>query len=275
MELIQVNTATCKQCGICAATCPGALIDFQPKTYPRPGAFLEADCVKCGHCVAVCPTGSLSHWEHPVEKCPPLNKDLQVNLEECEQLLKSRRSIRAYKDQPVPRDVIQRLIEIARYAPTGHNNQELEWRVIDKRETLQRFEEIGISWMRWMIDNQPQVAAMFNLKESIKRQEKFKNVLLRGAPVLVVTHAAKGSGMATIDSAHALAFLDLAAKSMGLGCCWAGFAYVMANGFLPIKELLALPESQAAYGCMILGYPRFTYQRIPLRHPPRITWHSK
>jgi nitroreductase len=81
--------------------------------------------------------------------------------------------------------------------------------------------------------------------------------------------------MAAIDSATALAFLDLSAKSMGLGCCWAGFAYVMANGFPPIKELLALPEGHAAYGCMLLGYPRFNYHRIPLRNPPRITWHSK
>jgi nitroreductase len=168
-----------------------------------------------------------------------------------------------------------RLIEIARYAPTGHNNQEVEWLVIDKRETLQRLEEIWIGWIRQWIITQPKMAAAFNMEEGLKHQEKFKNGLLRGAPVLIVTHAAKNAPGAATDSAIALSYLDLAAKSKGLGCCWAGFVMVAAASFPPIKELIALPSDNAALGCMMLGYPKYNYQRIPLRKTPKITWHAQ
>ncbi len=75
-----------------------------------------------------------------------------------------------------------------------------------------------------------------------------------------------------IDSANALSYLDLAANSLGLATCWAGYVYIMANTFTPVKEALALPEDHAAYGCVMLGYNKFKYYRIPCRKVPSIIW---
>jgi nitroreductase/NAD-dependent dihydropyrimidine dehydrogenase PreA subunit len=272
MDIIQVDQKTCTQCGICAAECPGLVIDFQPESYPRPMARTEMGCIRCGHCVVVCPTGSLTHREIPVEKCAPINELLKVTPDQCEGWLKSRRSVRVFKKQSVPREMITRLIEDARYAPTGHNNQELEWLVLDSRSELDRIEKLGTDWIIWILKNQPRMAAMFNMEEMIKRQEKNHNVFMRGAPVLVVTHAAKNNSMALIDSATALGYMDLVANSLGLGVCWAGFVYVMANSFAPVTAVLSLPEGHSAYGCMMLGYNKFQYYRIPARKAPGITW---
>ncbi len=101
------------------------------------------------------------------------------------------------------------------------------------------------------------------------------NAFLRGAPVLIVTHASKDfsvSLLAGIDSANALSFLDLAANSLGLATCWAGYVYMMANTFPPVQAALALPEGHQAYGAMLLGYNKFKYHRIPVRKAPRIVW---
>lgn len=267
MDLIQADRNACTQCGICRDICPLWLIDFQPEGYPKPTTSAEADCITCGQCVAVCPNGSLTHREMPVEKCAPIKQGFQITADQCEELIKSRRSIRVYKDQPVSREIIFRLIEIARYGPTGHNNQNVEWLVIDKRETLQRLEEIFTDFI-------PKMVAPFNLKEILRHQQTFKNALLREAPVLIVTHASKNAGGAKTSADIALSYLDLAAKSMGLGCCWAGFLMIMANSFPPAKELLSLPIDNIAQGCVMLGYPKFGYQRIPLRKEPKIVWHS-
>jgi nitroreductase/NAD-dependent dihydropyrimidine dehydrogenase PreA subunit len=272
MEIIQIDQKTCTQCGICAGECPGFYIDFTPKSFPVANARIKAGCIRCGHCVAVCPTGSLSHREMPVEKCVLIEENLKISPEQCEQLLKSRRSLRAIKKQKVPRELITRLIEDARYAPTGHNNQELEWLVIDNPEELNRIEKLGLEWIRWAMKNQPQMAAMFDMKEMLKNQEASNSVFMRGAPALIVTHAAKDNPMALIDSATALGYLDLAASSLGLGTCWAGFIFVMANNFPPVKTALALPEGHSAYGCMVLGYNKFKHRRIPTRKEPKITW---
>jgi nitroreductase/NAD-dependent dihydropyrimidine dehydrogenase PreA subunit len=272
VDIIKINEQTCTQCGICAEECPASLIDFQPHSFPKPKAIARIACVRCGHCVAVCPTGSLNHRGMPVEQCSPIEENLKVTPEQCEQLLKGRRSVRVFKKQTVSRDIIKRLVEDARYAPTAHNDQELEWLVVDSREELDNIEKIGTEWIRWVIKNQPQMNTMFNMEEMLKRQELNNKTFLRGAPVLVVTHALKDNSMAVIDSATALGYLDLAASSLGLGTCWAGFIYVMATSFPPLKEALALPEGHSACGCLMLGYNKFKYYRVPTRKAPKIRW---
>jgi nitroreductase/NAD-dependent dihydropyrimidine dehydrogenase PreA subunit len=273
LELILADQKSCSRCGACAAVCPASIIDFTPKTFPKPGADAESLCLRCGHCVAVCPHGSLSHREIQPENCALIKDKLAINPEQCQQLLSSRRSIRRYQRKPLSREVISDLIQIARYAPTGHNNQEVEWLVIDRRAELDQIEEIGLEWLKWNIANQPKYAAVLNMEGMLKSQEKMKNGFLRGAPSLVMAHAAKDNRIATIDSAIALAFLDLAAKSQGLGGCWAGLVYAMAQNFAPLQKVLALPEGQAIYGCMMLGYPQYKYFRIPTRKEPKIIWH--
>ena len=275
MSFIEINQKTCNQCGICADECPDHLIAFVKGHFPRAIPGSDAICIRCGHCVAVCPNGSLSHRDEPVEKSPEILENFQVTPEQCEQLLKSRRSVRVFKDQPVSREIISHLIEDSRYAPTGHNNQEVEWLVIDNKKELERIEDVGTEWFRWNIKNQTPMAAAFHMEEQMKTQEKSHNVFLRGAPVLIVTHAAIQGGstmIAQIDCAAALSYMDLMANSMGLGTCWAGFILIMANMFQPMKEAIGLPESQANLGCMMLGYNKFRYQRIPPRREPKIIW---
>jgi nitroreductase len=199
----------------------------------------------------------------PLSECRPIEEDLKITPAQCEQLIKHRRSIRAYRDKPVARDVITRLIDVARYAPTGHNAQEVEWLVLDDQEELQRLESIGTDWIRWVIKNMGML---------LRRQEKVPTTFLRGAPVLIVAHAA--SPIATVDCTIALSYLDLFANTKGLGCCWAGFVYIMANSFPAMKEALAIPEGHTAGGCMMLGYPKFRYHRIPVRRPAKIQWHD-
>ena len=272
MDNIQINQQTCSQCGICATACGRGLIDFQVDDYPKPRAVAETECILCGHCLAVCPTGSLTHREMPVEECPPVQKNLEITAEQCEYLLKSRRSIRVYENKPVPRDVIAQLIEIARYSPTGSNSQNVEWLVIDSKEELRRLRETGMECLRWIIDTQPAIASALNITRMLEREESGENVFLRDAPAIIVAHADKNSIIAVVDCTIALSYLDLVARSVGLGCCWNGYLYYMANYYPPMQEEMSLPKEHTTYGCMMMGYPKFSYHRIPLRKPPLITW---
>jgi nitroreductase/NAD-dependent dihydropyrimidine dehydrogenase PreA subunit len=271
MDIIQVNRETCLKDGICAATCPGGLIEFHPDDYPRSTELTEKSCIKCGHCVAVCPTGSLSHRDIPVGKCPPIQKSLQITPAQCENQLKSRRSLRIIKDQPVPRETITRVIDIARYAPSGHNWQEVEWLVIDDKKKLQQLTEIGRSWLRWVIANHPKSAEALELQRVLKRCESGINEFLRDVPVLVFAHADKAVPTAVEDCTSALTYFDLAANSLGLVCCWAGFVKISALTYPPMGEALAIPEGHV-FGGMMVGYPKYKYHRWPLRQSPRITW---
>jgi len=272
MDFIEINQQTCTQCGLCALACGRGLIDFQVNGYPEPQAIDELECSVCGHCVAVCPEGSLIHKNMPVDECLPIKKELEITAEQCEYLIKSRRSIREYENKPVPRDIIANLIESARYAPTGHNDQNVEWLIIDSSEVLRRIREAGMDCLRWIMKTQPETASAMNVERMLERDRSGENVLLRDAPVLVVAHADKGNQMAIINCTIALTYFDLVAKSTGLGCCWNGYLYFMANAFPPMQEAFALPEGKAVYGCLMMGYPILSYSRIPIRKQPSITW---
>jgi nitroreductase/NAD-dependent dihydropyrimidine dehydrogenase PreA subunit len=270
VALLEIKKETCTKCGACAAVCPGGYFTSQNNEYPRPVPMIEKICIRCGHCVAVCPTDSVMHRECPVEKCPSIEPNFKVNIEWEGQLIRSRRSIRAYKDKPVSREDILRLIDIARYAPSGGNAQGVHWLVIDNKEQIRRFSEIGTEWMYSASKNGSEDVA--KLANVIKLQEAGKDGFLRKAPVLIIAYGKKNNSAATNTCTIALSYFDLAAWSMGLGCMWAGFFMFAAASFPPMIKEIALPDEYRVCGAMTLGYPKFQYHRIPMRKPAEITW---
>ncbi len=272
MSLLEVNKETCTKCGTCAAVCPGGIILFRENRHPRLLPVTEDFCVRCGHCVAVCPTGSLTHADIPLEQCVELKDAQQIDLQQCEQLVKSRRSIRKYRDKEVPRELMKKLIDIARYAPTGHNDQKVRWLVIDGKDKLKQIEAVGLDWMREATNNNPFIAELFS--GVLRRMEAGRPDFIRGAPALAVVYGDKGNTLGSVDCTLALGYFDLAANAAGLGCCWAGFFMMAANTFPALKEVVALPEDQQVYGALMVGYPKYKYQRIPVRKTPDITWRS-
>jgi len=272
VDLFTVNQQTCNKDGICAAVCPVGLIDFRKDSYPTPIADADEICIRCGHCVAVCPTGSFSHSEIPVDQCSPMQKDLRLTTEHCEFFLRSRRSIRVYKKKQVPQEDLNRLIEIARYAPSGQNSQCAEWLVIGNKDELLKLAGITVDWMRWMIGNMPEFALPMHMDKTVKRWEEGNDVILRNAPVVIVAHADKNNRLAPATCTITLTYLELAATGMGLGCCWAGYFNAAAITFPSMIEALRLPSGHQCFGSMMVGYPKFSYHRLPTRKPPRITW---
>ena len=272
MKLFEVDKKTCNQDGICAAVCPAGIIDFQKGECPTPNPVAEAVCIRCGHCVAVCPTGSLTHREMAVAECPPVQKALYLTAEQCEHFLRNRRSIRVYKNKPVSGDELARLIDIARYAPSGHNSQCTEWLVLSSGDELRKLAGTVVDWMRWMIGNMPEIAASMGMDRVVKRWAGGEDFILRGAPAVIVAHAEKENRAAPSACTIALTYLELTATSMGLGCCWAGYFNAAAVTFPPMMEALSLPQGHHCFGAMMVGYPKFSYHRLPSRRPPVVTW---
>jgi len=272
MELFTVNRETCNRDGICAAVCPYGIIAWSQGAYPAPAADAEQLCIRCGHCVAVCPTGSLHHRDMPVAECPPVRPELRSDPEQCAHFIRSRRSIRVYRERPVERETLARLIDMARYAPSGINSQGARWLVIGDRAELRRLAGLVIDWMRWLQTGMPDVAEAMHVERTIGRWQAGEDVILRGAPVLIVAHAAKGNRMSPSTCTIALATLELAATSLGLGGCWAGYFNAAAAAFPPLQTALGLPAGHQCFGAMMIGYPQFAYHRLPTRNPPVIDW---
>ncbi|MEW6220403.1 MAG: nitroreductase family protein [Thermodesulfobacteriota bacterium] len=273
MALLQVDPEKCQRDGICVAECPVGIIELGPAdAVPREVPAAERLCLRCGHCVAVCPQGAMSIAGMRSEACPPIRRELVPSGEQVEQLLRSRRSIRSYLDREIEHGAVERLIDLARYAPTGTNSQQVHWLVVASRAEVQRLAGMAIDWMRHLVKIGDPAASRLPMPRIISAWESGADVICRGAPGLVITHVPQEYPVGPIDCAIALTFLDLAAPSFGFGTCWAGLFMFAIQGWPPLREALAVPPGRTPRAAMMIGYPRFRYHRLPLRKTPVITW---
>ncbi len=273
MSLLIVDESKCKKDGFCARDCPTAIIRLKHKeSYPEMVPGGEKFCLTCGHCVAVCPHGALSHKMVALEDCPPIQKELGIDEAQVVQFLRSRRSIRFFKKQPVEKQKIQRLIEIARYAPTGSNAQLVEWLVFNGRDTVREFAKMVADWARALLEKDPRAAKMAYIPGIVAAWDAGYDAALRGAPALVVASAPKEDLNGTVNLTLALSYLELAAPSLGLGTCWAGILKGALLAWPPLQKAIGLPEKHTHFYPMTLGYPKAKYFRLPERKPPKITW---
>lgn len=271
MDIFTINEETCTKCGSCADVCHLGIIDFQENSFPKPFPEIsEQLCSKCSACLIVCPNESFIHRDVSYEECPAIDSTLKISYEQCAQLLKTRRSIRAFKDTPVPRDVILQAIEAARFSPTGNNNQNVQWLIIDDRDMIENFRKVGNEWLLTAIKSIGPYAALADTWE--KQMKDGADIFLRGAPVIVSAFTEKENLLGTYVCSISMAYFDLAAISLGLGCCWEGFFVGAANTLPPIKDAIALPEEYQIFGSMAVGYPEYKYNRIPMRNQAQITW---
>lgn len=273
MDLLSVDRRKCDQEGICVAACPLRLIKMEEDGYPVPVSGADEVCIRCGHCVAVCPGGALSHRDFDLNQFEPVRDSLTISPDQCQQFIANRRSVRAFREKPVSKDKLARLIETSRRAPTGRNAQDVNWMVICDRGEIFKMSSMVIEYYCSMMKNSsPEANLNPHLGKLIREWESGIDVILHNTPALIITHAQKGNHLGFINCIIALSNLELAATGMGLGCCWAGFFMAASAGYEPMKEALSLPEGHECCGAMMTGYPRFRYQRIPPRRPPVITW---
>jgi len=273
MSLFTVDQKKCRRDGLCVAECPAKIIEIVgTEDFPTPIAEAEELCINCGHCVSICPHEALSLKTMSPKDCLPLRKELLLSPEHCEHFLRSRRSIRSYKKKRVSRDLLQKLIEIARYAPTGHNSQSVHWLVIEDATEVKRLGGLVADWMRFMLTENAEYAFSMNMDRVVAAWDKGIDRILRSAPHLIVAHGLSTMPLSKSSCFIVLTYLELAAPSFGLGTCWAGYFSAAANFYPPLQEALALPEGHLSYGSAMIGYPMYRYQRMPPRNKPEISW---
>lgn len=265
MSLVTVDHATCRRDGMCSAVCPMGLFDVDGEGFPLLRGGAEERCIACGHCVAVCPRSAVRHEALPEEEASLIDHDLTVSVPALNQLMRSRRSVREFRDEPVPETLVREAIEAASWAPSAVNLQPVRWLVVKTPSEVRRLAGLTIDYLRQGgVD--PRYAPF------IEQWEQGRDPILRNAPHVIIVHAPDDWIWSSVDGVIALAQFEMAAVANGIGTCWAGFLMRAANGHPPLREALGLTVEQSVFGALMYGYPRYRYHRIPPRRAARIEW---
>lgn len=272
MSLFTIDQEKCKQDGICVEECPQGLISMGKGEFPVPIGGAQELCLNCGHCVAVCPHGALALKNMRPEDCLMVNREVLPDAESVRQLMWSRRSVRRFRNRPVDRELLIRIIATAQYAPTGGHKQEVYWMVVEKSTQVRDISSRVIEWMRQIPGQTNDLKYAERMQRLAEAWDQGVDRISRGAPHLIIAHYPEDTPAAYTDCVIALSYLELAAYSAGLGACWAGYISNAANAYPPLLDVLGLPNGHRCAGALLVGYARYPYHRIPLRKPPDIIW---
>ncbi len=278
----------CTLCGQCVAVCPSYVLDFSGKKIEvARGKW----CIGCGHCGAVCPAAAIFQEATPPESYPGRGSAPAISPETMGLLIRERRSIRNYSDAPVPQDILQKVLEAGRYAPTGSNSQNVHYivlrsddRISELRRMTLRFYEKIFSWVRgrlgsflllliagrktlnYLHDSLPKVEYAY------ERMKGGKDILFYHAPVVILAHAESWDSSSSFNCSVALYSCSFMAHTLGLGCCFNGFLVNAANRDRKIKRWLGIPADHKCYAALTLGYQKPQYLRLVHRDPPKVFW---
>ncbi len=188
-------------------------------------------------------------------------------MNEVLETIKIRRSVRSYEPRPVPRGILQTLVEAANDAPSAMNTQ--PWRFV--AVTDQKFRQLLVEtavpnakkYLESFKQSNPQRYAVI-----MKRFDEMTDPIYYSAPAMIFVigsgpQAADGCPMACLN-------IMLAACSLGLGSCWVRFGSLIKDN-PEIAQALQLKEGEEIFGPILVGYPK-EIPEPPKKKDPEVIW---
>jgi nitroreductase len=146
------------------------------------------------------------------------------------------------------------------------------WKAYTRPEDVQTLALHVVGWMRKLVEKGEPIATEMNMALICDLFDQGVDMVMRRAPGLVLTHAAREDRFAPHACDIAMTYVELYAPVLGLGTCWAGFFERAAGFWPPLQEYLALPEGHRVMNAAMVGHPRPRYYRCPERNPLQIEW---
>ncbi|MBF8269291.1 MAG: Nitroreductase protein [Gammaproteobacteria bacterium] len=197
-------------------------------------------------------------------------------------VITSRKSIRRFKSDPVPEDVIDKVLEAARWAPTGENYQPWRFVVIRNQETRNKIGDLakcgsGSRMTAWYCLGHMQ-ERFEKIEDPVKRAEVLRfmysgevSEFAKVAPVVIAIAGSLQVGSVDVpyDLSAAIENMLLEAHSLGYGGCWVHGPVASSRDAVKFKKILGIPTAMNAY--KVIAYVAIGHALEQRRHPrPKI-----
>jgi nitroreductase len=219
-----------------------------------------------------------------------IGKDLNFDTDTFIQFVRKRRSHRSFKEKPVPRAVLDKLVDVCRYAPTGSNVQNVELLIIQDRAKIKKLSDLtmesfqkarGIIERRVTAlraegkeipgDLQYSYDTLMARDQMQEAREAGLDTVFHNAPAVLIFHSPAATSAPKDNGVIASTTVTLTAMTMGLESTYIG-VFEAASTYRPIKEELGLPAGHKVFSVLIMGYPSLKYLRSVDRKPIKVRW---
>ena len=280
-----IDRATCTVCGECAGICPSGVLSRRDGEIrvDHSGGF---DCIACGHCMMTCPTGSIAVTGRrlsPGDVTDLPSPERRATSAQLEALMLSRRSVRRFRDEEVPREAIDKVIAAAATAPMGippwevgvtvfHGRDKVRGLARDTADAYERLLEFfdgpaGFFFKRMMRKPARQRFDSFILplgRMVVEGRGRGTDDVLYDAPAALLFHASPyGDGA---DAYIACTYAMVAAEAAGLGSCMIGCLPPVLARRKDLMRKHGVPDGNIPKLVLILGYPAVRFRRA-IRRP--------
>ncbi len=266
MSKIQINKEKCIKCGACVKECITYSIEQNEEKFAQVVPEGENRCISCQHCFAVCPTGAITFDnKNPQDAFSPVF----ANPSDVLDLIRSRRSIRQFKEEEISKDDWTNIKEMLPYIPTGCNYNGLHFSIIESKSAMDKIREYVNTKVLRLISNKFTQRYAGKFVKFKKAFENGEDIIFRGAPHMIVVSSHIHAPCANVDPIIALSYTELYAQSLGLGTCWCGFAQACFKLLPKLSQMVNIPDGYKPVYVMLIGKPAIKYQRtiIPEEYP--------
>jgi Fe-S-cluster-containing hydrogenase component 2 len=288
---VQVDYLRCIQCGKCAQVCSGGPLGMANGRL----SIVENrgfGCIACGHCMMVCPVDCIQVSGRkllPTDVVADSSSKGSTDYNSLFHLMKKRRSIRKYKNEPVSRETLDQIVNAITTAPMGIPPSDVELLIFPTGEKVAEFKEEILVLMKkskWIFS--PFITGMLRvfwgkeftesvntfvrpaLNMLLKDGEEGKDSLFYHAPVAILFVASSYSD--PVDASIAATYGMLAAESLELGTCFIGTAGYFVKYSGKLKKKYGLDKRCQPGPVLLIGKPAVTYKKTVKRNLRRVVY---
>lgn len=208
-----------------------------------------------------------------------LDQEPSENWNETEKAILTRRSVRLYKDKQVPEELIKRILEAGRFAPSAGNFQPWKFIVVRDPNILTLLEEGTIGVCQKLLEmgggSKPPEPLHPIPAAGARDIANRKFGVLHGAPTaILIFKDVRGFHSPDLDCGIAGQNMVITASSLGLGTCWVNFLD-LAFKFVPqVHELFKIEYPYEFITSIAIGYPKFKQFGIIDRETHAVEWYE-